>query len=180
MKLTNIFPPIFAVLCATIVYAVKIPNADTPLFYLVASSSDQSNNLLSVRLATTGGGPATLLGSGPFPKWYFWQGSLVIVDPSGGSNPWRPLINTSLTGNGCSKSGALSFVLGSSTNKCAKYGSFQIQSFSENSQLGAKLVVDYTGGFYACGSNKDIYYKVSTNDGPSNCNPVDLYTVPVA
>lgn len=142
--------------------SLRLPRASPTISwyaYLVRrgySCGAQIGDFQSLRFASNGWGPATLLGSGSFPKWYFWQGNLVVVDPNGGSYPLRPLINSGLTATGCSKSGALSFVLGGSSNKCAKYGNFQIQSFVENAQLGAKLVVDYTGGFYACGSNWDV------------------------
>ncbi len=109
-----------------------------------------------LRFPSAGGSSATLSGSGSFPKWYFWQGNLVAVDPTGSSTPFRPLVDESPDGFGCSTSGPLGFVQGSSSNKCAKYGSFQIQSFVENGQLGAKLVLDFTGGFYACGSTNNV------------------------
>lgn len=185
MKLVNFVAPLITVVCSVMVNAVRIPNADTPLFYLVAASSSQSFNLLvrslfpstgclvrsligsqSLRFPSGSGTWASLLGSGSFPKWYFWQGNLVVVAPDGGSTPWRPFINTIPAANGCSKSGPLGFTLGS-TNKCAKYGNFQIQSFGENSQLGAKLVVDYTGGFYACGSNSfDVGFSLCPGRNP--------------
>ncbi|KAJ2929931.1 hypothetical protein H1R20_g7183, partial [Candolleomyces eurysporus] len=49
----------------------------------------------------------------------------------------------------------------------------------ENSQLGAKVTFNWVGGFYVCGTNKEVYYKVNSADGPTGCTPIDLYTLPV-
>jgi hypothetical protein len=58
--------------------------------------------------------------------------------------------------NGCQRFGARAFVRGTSTNKYASYSSFQIQSNGQNSQLGAELVFNYVGGFYACSSGQEV------------------------
>ncbi len=80
------------------------------------------------------------------------------------------------------------------------YNSFQIQSDTENSQLGAQLTFNYVGGFYACGSGKDVgvdiqlvvcriftnkcfqvWYQASPTSGPPGlqCSPIALWTVPL-
>jgi hypothetical protein len=99
--------------------------------------------------------------------------------------------------SGCSTYGPLGFSA-SSTDKCAMYDSFYIKSNPENAQLGAKLVFNWVGGFYACGYSRDVgvdvqfvvcriftdefsqvWYKVARDDGPAGCSAIDLYTVPV-
>ena len=80
------------------------------------------------------------------------------------------------------------------------FNSFQIQSDTENSQLGAQLVFNYVGSFYACGSGHDVgvdvqfvlcrifiddffqvWYQASPTSGPAGlqCVPISLYTVPL-
>lgn len=100
-----------------------------------------------------GGGLASLLGGGPPALFYFYQGALTVSD---GTQTYRPLINTVQDANGCQNFGALAFVQGTSTNKCASYSSFQIQSDGQNGQLGAELVFNYVGGFYACSSGQEV------------------------
>ncbi|KAF8804921.1 hypothetical protein BYT27DRAFT_7225108 [Phlegmacium glaucopus] len=156
-----------------LVSSVVVPGADTPLFYLVSSSSTPSINLLG------SGGPATLTGSGPIGQYYFFQGRLTVLDPAGTTYTYRPVIDAVSVSADCSTYGSLGFVQGSSTDKCALYDSFHIQSDTENSQLGAKLVFNFAGGFYVCGSSHDVWYKVNREDGPSECSLLDLYTVPV-
>ncbi|KDR71544.1 hypothetical protein GALMADRAFT_213838 [Galerina marginata CBS 339.88] len=159
-----------------LVWSATIPNADTPLFYLVASSPS-SVNLLPLRMTSGGGGGlASFLGSGTPALFYFWQGQLTAIDPSGST--YRPLIDSHQDANGCQNFGALAFVQGGSTNKCASYSSFQLQSNNQDSQLGAQLVFNYVGGFYACSSGQEVWYKINESDGPSGCQPVNLYTVP--
>ncbi|KIJ97811.1 hypothetical protein K443DRAFT_681251 [Laccaria amethystina LaAM-08-1] len=94
------------------------------------------------------------------------------------SPPYRVHLSLSPSSTGCTTYGGLDFVQGTSTNKCASYSGFQIQSNTENSQLGAQLVVNFEGGFYVCSGNT-VAYKVNPGDGPSGCTPVSLYTVPV-
>ncbi|PPQ74061.1 hypothetical protein CVT25_001988, partial [Psilocybe cyanescens] len=126
------------------------------------------------------GGYTTLTGTGPIGQFYFTQGRLTALDPAGSTSvTYMPVLGSVLGPTGCSTYGQLGFVQGASSNKCARYDGFQIQSNTENSQLGAQLTLNYVGGFYACGSGQDIWYKLSPNDGPSSCSPVSLYTVPV-
>jgi len=161
-----------------LVWSATVPNADTPLFYLVSTSAS-SPNLLPLRMpGGGGGGSASLLGSGTPALFYFWQGQLTVYDPNGNTFPYRPLINTVQVATGCTNFGALDFVEGTSTNKCASYSSFQLQSNQQDSQLGAELVFNYVGGFYACNSGSEVWYKINSSDGPSNCVPIHLYTVP--
>jgi hypothetical protein len=149
-----------------------------------------------LRLNGGAGGYSSLTGSGPIGRFYFQSGKLVALDPAGTTNNYRTLIGPIL-GSTCSTYGALGFTQGSSSNKCALYDNFQIQSNTENSQLGAKLVFNYQGGFYACTASKDVsqsfrqsttssviknfqvWFKLNPADGPSGCSPIDLYTVPV-
>ncbi|KAF9524795.1 GPI-anchored small secreted protein [Crepidotus variabilis] len=171
------FASVLAATLITSVAAVVRPGADTPLFYLVSSSTTSAANLLSVKM------DGSLLGSltsGTPAKFEFRSGQLVAADPAGSSTNYRPLINAVLGSTGCSTYGQLGFTQGSSTNKCAQYSTFSIQSDSENSQLGAKLAFNSIGGFYACGSTLNVVYKVNPADGPSDCNPVDLWTVPAS
>lgn len=99
---------------------------------------------------------ASLTGNGPIGQFYFYQGKLTALDPAGTTTTYRPLIGSLLGSSGCSTYGPLGFTQGSSSNKCARYDSFQIQSNNENSQLGAKLVFNFEGGFYACESSRDV------------------------
>jgi len=109
-----------------------------------------------LRLNGGPGGFATLTGTGPIARLYFFQGRLTALDPAGSSNPFRPFVSATLGASGCSTYGPLAFVQGSTTNKCGRFESFQIQSNTENSQLGAKLVFNYQGGFFACGASQDV------------------------
>ncbi|KAJ3566654.1 hypothetical protein NP233_g6863 [Leucocoprinus birnbaumii] len=155
--------------------AVVVPGADTPTFYLVASSTSSPSNLLPLR--TTGGsnGYSTLTGSGPIGQFYFYQGQLVAA----GSTPAGALI-AAIPLSSCTTYGQLGFSV-SNTDKCAQRNTFAIQSDSENSQLGAKLSFNFVGGFYSCGSGQDVWYMVSPGDAPGlSCQPIDLWTVPVA
>lgn len=61
---------------------------------------------------------------------------------------------------GCSTYGQFGFTSGSSSNKCALYNTFSIQSNSQNSQLGAKLSFNGVGGFYTCGTTLDVSHVV--------------------
>ncbi|KAF5319601.1 hypothetical protein D9619_008356 [Psilocybe cf. subviscida] len=179
----NVFSTVASILVAAAsASALTIPGASTPAFYLVSSSTTASANLLPLRMATgSGNGDPTLTGTGAPAIFYFYQGQLKVYDVAGGNqNPFRPLINTIQTGAGsCANHGALVFVQGSSTNKCASYNSFQIQSNNQNSQLGAKLVFNFVGGFFSCNNGQQVYYKINVNDGPSGCVPIDLNTVAV-
>lgn len=140
-----------------------------------------------------------LTGNGPIAKFFFQSGRLVALnptDPQGSTHAWVPIINTSLTANGCATFGQLGLIYGGSTNKCASYNTFGLQSNEENSQLGAHLVFNWTGGLHVCGAEKEVrysprfehvnaddshqvWYKLSPSDGPSDCTPIELYTVPV-
>ncbi|TEB23412.1 hypothetical protein FA13DRAFT_1694415 [Coprinellus micaceus] len=161
-------------------WAIIVPGADSPSFYLIAVSTGTS----SVRPAilSSGGGYASLQGSG-FPiQSYFFQGQLKAALDRSGEPSHRPYVDTGFTDTGsCATYGRLGYLEGSSTstNKCASYSSFQIQSNPENSQLGARLTFNSVGGFYSCGAEEEIWYKVNEGDGPTSCYPVQLYTVPV-
>jgi hypothetical protein len=160
--------------CPILTWSLTIPNADTPVFYLVSSSTSSSNLLVSkvhalihfatafssvfqpLRMNSAGSGSASLLGSGPPAQFYFYQGQLTVYDPNGNIFPYRPLINSAQISTGCETFGALVFVQGSSTNKCARSTSFQIQSNGQDSQLGAELVFNFVGGFYSCNSGQEV------------------------
>ncbi|KAF8884641.1 GPI-anchored small secreted protein [Infundibulicybe gibba] len=168
----------------SLVFSIRVPNSDTPLFYLSSSSQSASADLpvtpsYERRLKWW----SSLTGPGPIGKFYFAQGKLVAVDPNGPPQTPNPtltsLISATLGPTGCTTAGALVFVQSSSSNKCARQvqpGQFVLQSDQENSQLGASLVPT-SGAFYACGS--DVWYKGPVDDGPAGCNPISLYTVPV-
>ncbi|EAU82393.1 hypothetical protein CC1G_06703 [Coprinopsis cinerea okayama7 len=169
-------------LVPSLVHGVTVPGGDTPLFYLVASGPDSAGvNFLPVRLHG-GSIQSVLTGTGPIAKYYFRQGQLVALDPNypDGTLNWRPLVNTLQTGTAtCATYGQFSNVLGASTNKCASYNSFYLEANPENSQLGSRLTFNWQGGFYVCGTAKEVWYKVSSSDGPGDCTPIQLYTVPV-
>ena len=116
-----------------------------------------THTLQPVRMSSAGSGYASLTGTGVPAQFYFYQGRLTIYDPNNNTLPYLPLIN-SFQNNvaSCDTFGALVFVQGGSTNKCAKYSSFQIQSNGQNSQLGAELVFNYVGGFYSCSSGQEV------------------------
>ncbi|KAJ3516880.1 hypothetical protein NLJ89_g859 [Agrocybe chaxingu] len=171
-RMKNIFASSLLHLSAipALIWATTVPNADTPLFYLV-SSSQSPVNLLPVRMPSGGGGGVATLGASGVPaQFYFCQGALTVYDPNNNVFPYRPLVNSVQDASGCQSFGALVFVQGTSTNKCARCSSFQIQSNAENSQLGAELVFNYVGGFFACGSGEEIWYKINPSDGPSGCD----------
>ena len=105
-------------------------------------------------LQTSGGTGsfAALGGGGPIGKLYFYQGRLVAQDPAGGFSP--AYINATPSSSECTTFGPLGF--GSGSNKCALSQSFELQSDTENSQLGARLVFNNQGGFVACGTTQDV------------------------
>ena len=171
------FSPAICVLIGsliTLVSSVVVPGASTPIFYLVASTSSAPAANLLVRdfhllwspkfietfylqpLRLTGGanGYTTLSGSGPIGKFYFYQGKFVALDSTQSSTD-RGNIGAVPLSSGCSTYGQLGFSP-SSSDKCANYNTFNIQSDTENSQLGAFLVFNFVGGFYACGSGNDV------------------------
>ncbi|KAF6746923.1 hypothetical protein DFP72DRAFT_921571 [Ephemerocybe angulata] len=182
MKLTGYLTLLTAAACS-LVSAVTIPGADTPLFYLIATGPDTAGvNFLPVRLNGGSNYFSILTGTGPIAKFYFKQGQLVAVDPVSGPSgqAYRALVNTQQSGTGtCATFGQFGTVFGSSSNKCASYSTFGLQSNSENSQLGAHIVFNWTGGFYVCGAQKEVYYKVNPADGPAGCTQIELYTLPV-
>lgn len=157
-----------------LVSAIVPPGASTPLFYLVSSTSVSPGTLNLLPVLLNG----ALYGSSSPALFYFSQGSLYALSSPTSSPPYRVLLSLSPISTGCTTYGGLGFVQGSSSNKCASYSGFQIQSNTQNSQLGAQLVVNFQGGFYEC-SGSTVVYKVNPGDGPSGCTPVSLYTVPV-
>ena len=94
--------------------------------------------------------------------YYFTGGVLTAAPDSTTTSTQRALIGPVFS-SGCTAYGALGFTSGSSSNKCVLYNPFTIQSDTENSQLGAELVFDGTGGFYACGSGQDVSVEKSTD-----------------
>ncbi|KAJ2924429.1 hypothetical protein H1R20_g12669, partial [Candolleomyces eurysporus] len=167
-------------LAPVISLALVIPNADTPSFYLIAVSLGTS----AVRpvLFDSSGGGVTLGGSGFPAQNYFYQGRLRSTLERTGDPNYRAYINNEFTDTGsCATYGTLGYLPGenTSTNKCATYPNFQLQANSQNAQLGSRLTVNYVGGFFSCGPDEQIWYKQNEQEGPTNCYPVDLYTVPV-
>jgi hypothetical protein len=104
-------------------------------------------------LRTTGGanGYATLTGDGPIGVLYFYQGALTAAT---GSTTQKALI-AAIPASDCTTYGQLGFAQ-STSDKCALYNTFSLQSDTENSQLGAQLSFNSVGGFYACGSGRDV------------------------
>ncbi|RXW21703.1 hypothetical protein EST38_g4145 [Candolleomyces aberdarensis] len=168
-------------LAPVISLALVLPNADTASFYLVAVSLGTSS-VVPV-LFDSGSGAVTLSGSPGFPAQnYFYQGHLrCSVDRTGDPN-YRAYISNAFTDTGsCATYGKLGYLQGefTSTNKCATYPNFQLQANSQSAQLGSRLMINNVGGFFACGPDQEIWYKQNEQDGPTNCMPFDLYTVPV-
>lgn len=169
------------------VQGVTVPGASTPSFYLVSSSQATAANLFPLRTTGGAGGYATLSpsGLGPIGVFYFVNGVLTAAPASSTSSTQKALIGPVLGSTGCSIYGSLGFTTtsGSSSNKCALYNPFTIQSNQENSQMGAQLVFNGTtgGGFYACGSGLDVWYQPSPSSGPPGlaCTPISLWTVTV-
>ncbi|KAJ2929928.1 hypothetical protein H1R20_g7184, partial [Candolleomyces eurysporus] len=181
MQLAKLSSLLVAALPAAI-NALRVPNSDTPLFNLIATGCNSCGiDYKPVRLYGGADYFSVLDGTGPIAEFYFSQGNLVAVNPStSNSQPYRALINIQQTGAGdCATYGQFGTVLGSSTNKCAAYSPLTLASFNENSQLGATLMFNGTGGFYVCGLTSEVYYKADPNDGPSGCNPISLFTLPV-
>jgi len=172
---------IFSLLGALFITPITPPEGDTSEFYLVASSSQDSwVNLKPLR--TQGGeyGFATLTGSGPIGQFHFSEGSLIGAPRYAGDETLQPNIGAIPQGPvGCTTFGPLGFATESTTYQCAKFSKFTIHSHEKNSQLGAKLVFNNKGDFYACGDYQEVWYKVSPEDGPIDCSPINLYTVPV-
>lgn len=170
-----------AVICAIFTVGVSVSGsplearADIPDFFLVVSSNDPATNLKPVRYAANGYS-TTLGGTGLPIKFNFAGGDLQTSE----TVIHRGYISFP-TGPTCATYGPLDLVVGSSSNKCANHIGFGLSSFQYNSQLGAELVYRYTGGFYACGSDQQIYYKTSPSNGQPglSCSLVHLYTVPV-
>lgn len=104
--------------------------------------------------------PYSILNTGQPPaKFYFYQGQLLALDP----NPQfhnRGFVNTKLAGGTCTTYGEFGVIGGTNTNKCASYGTLGLSSNQENSQLGAKLVFNWAGGFYACGATKAVSWDI--------------------
>ncbi|KAF8345105.1 hypothetical protein F5887DRAFT_229733 [Amanita rubescens] len=177
--------------------AVTVPGASTPSFYLVASSNTTGPNLLPLQTSGGAGGYATLTGSGPIGVFYFYQGVLTAAPAPGSTATQRALIGAVPLSGGCSTYGQLGFVVGSSSDECALYNTFSIQSDTESSLLGSQLSFNSVGGFYACGSGQDVgvdvqcriftndyfqvWYQASPTSGPPGlqCAPIALWTVPV-
>ncbi|TFK21050.1 hypothetical protein FA15DRAFT_646159 [Coprinopsis marcescibilis] len=118
--------------------------------------------------------------------FYFYQGQLRATrdrttDPAN-SEWFSPYINTEFTNSGrCATFGRVGYLIGgtSSTNKCASYEMFGLRSYEKNAQLGAELVFRWAGGFWSCGDEEEIWYRKVEGEGPTNCYPVKLWTVPV-
>ncbi|KAF8800741.1 GPI-anchored small secreted protein [Phlegmacium glaucopus] len=165
-----------------LVSSVTVPGADTPSFYLVSSSLNESANLLPLRMPGGSSRYATLTGSGAIGQYYVYQGRLVASDPADTSSTYQPIIVASPTVTGCTTYGILRFLQGGGYSfGCPEFDSprFQLEPNNETSPLGAKLVFGFSGEFYACGISQDIWYKERLEDGPPDCSAIDLYTVPV-
>ncbi|KAF9542274.1 hypothetical protein CPC08DRAFT_756070, partial [Agrocybe pediades] len=93
----------------------------------------------------------------PLQRFKFtWR--LTALDPEGSLFNYLTTFGSEYLGpsGGCSTYGSLGFFPGAGSNKCARYGTgFYLHSNEENSQLGATLVYNWVGGFYACGSSKE-------------------------
>ena len=171
----------------TLVSSVVVPGASTPLFYLVSSTSSNSAANLLVRVfcllsflifietlylqplrSGGAGGYTTLSGSGAIGQFYFFQGKFVMLDSTQSSSA-RGNIGEIPASSGCTTYGPLGF-FGSSTDKCANFGTFSIQSNGENSQIGAFLVFNGVGGFYACGNGNDVVNDVRGHFYQSCCH----------
>ncbi|KAF8641744.1 hypothetical protein AX16_009821 [Volvariella volvacea WC 439] len=177
MKVSTLLTFLGALVLPSAVNAYVPPGADTPAFNLVSSSTTGSLNLLPLRFDPNNG-LTTLSGSFPVAVFYFKQGRLTVAPAPGGFSERRPLIDTKQIGVAtCATYGAFQFVEGGTTNKCASFNSFYIQSNPENAQLGARLTFNWVGGFYGCGADKAVHYKINPGDGEQGCNPIDLWTV---
>ena len=180
IQLASLLNVLFAIV-PSLVHGVTVPGADTPEFYLVSSSTTAAANLLVSSVSKSSltflaeftltqplrsdggsGGYATLTGTSPIGVYYFIGGVLTAAPDSTSSIPQRALIGP-VPGSTCSAYGALGFTSGSSSDKCVLYNPFTIQSNTQNSQLGAKLVFNATGGFYACGSGLDVSYEMNVH-----------------
>jgi len=146
--------------------------ADPTQFYLVASGANAANLLVSLvfsNIHRSLPGQAltsisqksqpvrpgmSLTGSNPPGKFYFDDTGVLRVTPTNpGDIPAHAFISSTPDAQGCTLYGGLAFVVGSSSNKCQRDGTFTLQP---NAQLGSKLAFDGGSGFYACGDALDV------------------------
>ena len=85
--------------------------------------------------------------------FYFYQG--VLTAAPAGSTVTQPAVIAAIPESDCTTYGQLGFVTDSS-DYCAMYNTFSIQSDTESSELGSQLAFNSVGGFYACGSGQDV------------------------
>ncbi|KAG8969906.1 hypothetical protein FRC03_000152 [Tulasnella sp. 419] len=139
----------FILLLPAVLAGPLSPRRDTPNFYLTAVSSDANYHLKPLRVDGVDGS----LGSGTMGKFYFDGGKLRA---DGINPPFPPMGYISLIygGTSCGPNGPLNFLTGSSSNKCATSTGFSLASYNQNSQLGAQLVFNNAGTFYACSGGK--------------------------
>ncbi|TEB39543.1 hypothetical protein FA13DRAFT_1723756 [Coprinellus micaceus] len=187
-----------------LVSSALIPNADTPVFFLVGLDSF-GDSLKPMRL-TGQHGVATLTGEDPIAQFYFHERHPRSTSPY----LYRPYIDFTLPSPSylsglypvnrtvpnpgeCGPSGMLKFVQdedgvwGSGRqrieqeNGCAQFDTFELFSDRMDAQLGAKLIFNTNlTDFYACGSQRDIVYKLEPENMPSDCPVViQLFTLPV-
>ncbi|RXW20961.1 hypothetical protein EST38_g4897 [Candolleomyces aberdarensis] len=171
-----------------IVSAALIPNADTPVFYLVGD--DPVGDTFKPLRLTGQHLTATLTGEGPIAMIYIINGTFVAEDPVKGSTSpflYHPYVDFSIPGSSdCGTSGPLMFIQDPNrdsvaSNPCAAFSNFFLFSDRMDNQLGAKLVLNSNlTSFYACGNTRDIVYKANVTNEPVDCStPVQLYTLPV-
>lgn len=108
-----------------------------------------------VRIVGGTEGNATLSGNAPIGEFYFFENIFVTVNSTRDAQD-TVYIGAVTTPSGCTTYGPLSFTLKDGRDDCSNENSFNIRPDEENKQLGAYLVFNFVGGFYACGSEKDV------------------------
>ncbi|KAG8921761.1 hypothetical protein FRC03_003403 [Tulasnella sp. 419] len=167
MKFLNILAA--AVVVPSALASAIVPRQrNTPDFYLVAVSSNTNYHLKPLLFNNY----AASLTTGTPAVGYVDGGINFRIELP---NQTYGYISGSQIANGCNPDGPLLFVVGSSSNKCAKGNPFAIQSYDQNAQLGAKLVFNWTGSFYACSGGAVYWYSGTPGSG---CSAITLWTVP--
>ncbi|KAG8928383.1 hypothetical protein FRC02_006994 [Tulasnella sp. 418] len=136
----------FILLLPAVLAGPLVPRRDTPNFYLVATSTSADYHLKHLGIANQYDG---ILTTGTASKFYL-EGQRLRLDINDPSAWFATVDFIQVSSGSCSVDGPIKIIPGTSSNKCAKNFNFNLSSYEQNSQLGAKLVFNWAGGFYGC------------------------------